>query len=136
MKYICRPIICVFCYMKNGYWPCYKHPPWVSLYVHFSVVLLHEDKHYSFKPFAVSTVLKKIKHQTSLNALCPWKPWITFVVILQELHVHAHTFIILLLIFIGKYAVTCNIFVINFFFKVNTSLIISRLNQVRVSVHC
>ena len=36
-----------------------------------SVVLLHEDKHNSFKPFAVSTVLKKIKHQTSLNALCP-----------------------------------------------------------------
>ena len=51
-------------------------------------------------------------------------------------YTYMHTFIILLLIFIGKYAVTCNIFVINFFFKVNTSLIISRLNQVRVSVHC
>ena len=45
---------------------------------------------------------------------------------------YMHTFT-LLLIFIGKYAVTCNISVINFFLKVNTSLIISRLNQVRVS---
>ena len=98
---------------------------------YLSVVLLHEDKHYSFKPFAVSTVLKKIKHQTRLNVLCPWKPWITFVVILQALHTYAHLYIIIN--FIGKYAVTCNIFVINFFLKVNTSLIISRLNQVRVS---
>ena len=40
---------------------------------YLSVVLLHEDKHNSLKTFAVSTVLKKIKHQTtgSLNALCP-----------------------------------------------------------------
>ena len=50
-------------------------------------------------------------------------------------YTYMHTFI-LLLIFIGEYAVTWNIFVINFFLKVNTSLIISRLNQVRVSVHC
>ena len=93
--YIFKPIICVFCHMKNGYCPCYKHLPWVSLYAHLSVVLLHEDKHNSFKPFAVSTALKKIKHQTSLNALCPLKLWITFVVILQESHVHAYLYIII-----------------------------------------